>query len=524
MKLFNRFFISGFVLVLVAGIALFTWPVLAAPGAQSSDFLPTPTLFPVEDVSYTLDVVGGTPETWTFPAEEIDTFSIGETSVTSLYPQGMIFLVTPESSSGEIQDVILFVRFEHGSGTRVTAEPDADVPGGWVAHPWATGGQPAWTHFQFHWRVRDTSGASVDTTPYWVDYADPNREWFRAESDYVILYWTGFGEDDPDAIAYRMAETIDSIQPRWVAGFGQPISYKPIAVVYPDRDALSNMYGSGVSNNRVAGFTSSELGMSVQVLRSTEIPPGQENCIYLTPPEEWTMERRIETIYQVTGHELTHLYQYDVLGGSLGFEWWFEGQAEWFSNTRRQYDERLRNLASMQDIPSLRTPVGSDLNQADGCYALSYYVGPSFINFLLTNYGGIDLHREIAQRMRYGTSVFDAVEELTGKPFLDIENEWRTYLGYQPLTLADVDPAQALEPYEDNMLAEGDTVTLPATPALVPIYEKPGPKSLAGGQCFANMQVTILKIGALDGVPYYQVDCMGQVGWMTRDQLVGPEQ
>ncbi len=508
-------------LLVVTALAL-TFPVMASPGAQGGDFLPTPTMQAVEDQPYTLEVVGGSPETVTFSYPDQDAFTLGDTTVTSEYPLGMTFTINPSSENGSIEDVILFIRFVHDSGTRVVAEWDSGR-GMWVARPWDTGGRPVWSSFDFYWRVRDSSGASVDTDAHHMDYFDPEHAWFRSESDYLILYWRGFGEDNPDEIAQKMANYLAGIEDRRIEGFGAKISYKPLAVIYPDRDALANMYGSGVANDRVAGFTSSDLGMSVQVLRSTEIPPGQENCIYVTPPEEWTMERRINTIYQVTAHETTHLYQYDVLGGPLGLLWWTEGEPEWFSNMTRNYDERLRNLATMQDLPSLHTNIGSSLNQADGCYALAYYVGPSFINFLLTNYGGLELHREIVQRMRYGTSVFDAVEELTGKPFMEIENEWRTYLGFRPLTAADLDPALALEPYEDSLIAVGDTVTLPPVPALVPIYEVPKARSLTGGQCFGNTPIKILRMGQLDGVAYFEVDCLGQVGWMTRDQIVGPE-
>ena len=521
----KRFGAVGIALTMLVTIAIalaVTGLALAGPGAQGGSLLPTPTLPDIENAPYTLSEVGGAPHTLTFSYPDQDGFTLGETTVTSEYPLGMTFTLTPESANGAIQDVILFIWFPHETGTRVTASWDAER-GQWVARPWDTGGRPPWTAFDFYWRVRDVTGASVDTERHSMEYFDPQKQWFRTEDDYVIVYWRGFGEDDPDAIGQKMANYMGSIQDRRVQGFGTAISYKPIAVIFPDRDALSGMYGANVSNNRVAGFTSSDLGMSVQVLRSNEIPPGQENCIYATQPDQWTMERRINTIYQVTGHETTHLYQYDILGGALGFEWWFEGQAEWFSSTSRNYDERLRNLAALQDLPSLRTPVGSDLNQADGCYALSYYVGPSFINFLLANYGGLDLHRAIAEKMHYGTSVFDAIEELTGKPFFDIENEWRTYLGYRALTPADLDPSLALQPYEDSMLAVGDTVTLPGTPPLVPLQEDPKPRSLSSGQCFASMPVKILKMGQLDGIAYFQVDCMGMQGWVTRDALVGPQ-
>ena len=129
----------------------------------------------------------------------------------------MVFTINPTSATGEIQDVILFIRFVHGSGNRVVAEWD-DGAGAWVAHPWQTGeGQPAWTYFEFYWRVR-TSGASVDTG------ADCDRTmrirpasgsaW---KSDLVVLYWYGFG--DPDAIAQRMADLMAATQERREQGW-----------------------------------------------------------------------------------------------------------------------------------------------------------------------------------------------------------------------------------------------------------------------------------------------------------------
>lgn len=522
----QKVWLAGMAVLVLAVVAIvgLAFPALAAPGGQDDDLnLPTPTPVPVEQTPYMLTVVGGVAETLTFDHGELDGFTLGETTASTEYPRGMVFTINPTSATGEIQDVILFIRFVHGSGNRVVAEWD-DGAGAWVAHPWQTGeGQPAWTYFEFYWRVRDTSGASVDTEPIAIDYADPTREWFRMESDLVVLYWYGFGEDDPDAIAQRMADSMAATQERREQGFGRALSYKPVAVVYPSDEALAEIYGSGVSNDRVAGFTSSDLGMSVQVLRGTELVPGNENCIYALQPDEWTMERRIETVYSTTTHEVVHLYQYDILGGPLGPLWWTEGQPEWHSIAPGLYDRRLRHLGTLQDIPSLSTSVGSNLTQADGCYALAYDVGPSFINYLVTYYGGIDTHRQIAELMRTGPTVYKAVEQVTGKPFFDIENEWRAYLGLEPLTLADVDPAAALEPFEDNLIAVGDTITLPASPMMSPLAEKPGPKSLSGGQCFANTPVTVLNMGMLDGVPYYQIDCMGMTGWVTRDQLVGPQ-
>lgn len=507
--------------LVAAALVLAIWavfPVGAAPGAQSN--LPTPTPAPIEDAPYVLTVVGGEPLTQTFPGLEQDGITVGETTADHQYPRGIEFSLTAESENGPIQDVILFIEFLHGERTRVVAEWDSQREV-WLAHPWDTGeGRPAWTNFKFFWRVRDASDVFIETEPVEMDYYDPTKTWFRSESDYLVLYWTGFGEDEADTIAQTMANAMASTHQRRVDGFGAALSYKPITVIYPDRDTLAEIYGSGVTNDRAAGFTSSELGMSVQILRDASLVRGNEECIWALQPEDWTMERRINTIYHVSTHEITHLWQYDVQAGPRGYLWVSEGQAEWFGYAPGEYDQRLRTLATLQDIPPLETDISSAMTQADGCYALAYDVGPSFLNFLMANYGGLETHRKVAELMRQDHSIYEAVEQVTGKPFLEIENEWRIYLGYRPLTVADIDPSAALEPLVDPLYDVGDVVTLPTTPPVSLIFEHPGPNQIAKGQCFAGMQVTIKRGGSLDGMDYYEVDCMGQIGWMGRDQLV----
>src|SRR5690606_33700196 len=124
--------------------------------------------------------------------------------------------------------------------------------------------------------------------------------------------------------------------------------------------------------------------------------------------------------------------------------------------------------------------------------------------------------------MRQNVSVYDALEQVTGKTFLELENEWRVYLGLAPFTEADLDPAAALGPVIDPLVATGEAITLPAMPPLPVVPEAASPTAASSGQCFANTTVTVLAMGSLDGQDYYQVDCMGQIGWMPRDLLVGP--
>lgn len=476
---------------------------LAAPPLQNPN-LPTPTVFPVSDVDFTLTTVGGEPETLRYTYDDRDGFTFGETSVTSEYPRGMIFTLNPISANGEIASVTLTVHYARWTD-RFIAEWDA-TRGTWVAHPWATGDrQAAWAPFEFEWQITDTSVSTTKTPPIAAVYSDPTRQWFRMESDLFVFYWTNFFTTAPEVLAENVAEAIAATHQRRVDGFGAAIRYKPTAVMYDSRESLAEIYPAGTTDDHIGGYADRKLGMSVQIMFRRR-----------------TTADMIEWVTQICTHELVHLYQYDIVGGLKGPNWWVEGQAEWFATTPGLYDERLRNLAYLQDIPSLTTEVGGLYRtEADGRGDLAYDVGPSFINWLLVNYGGIDTHRQVVVQMIQGASVYDALEQITGESFLDLENKWRTYLGYKPLDLADIDPTAALAPVLEPLFEIGETIPFPEHVGWLIFYQEPTPTSMIGGQCCAHMDITVQAMGSRDGLDYYQIECMGQVGWVPRDSLVG---
>ncbi|NDJ76102.1 MAG: hypothetical protein GYB65_07570 [Chloroflexi bacterium] len=485
--------------VLVAGLVIGI--VLAAPSEQRAQ-LPTPTPHPVDNLEYTLTEVGGQMETLTYDYPDQDGFVLGSMAVTSQYPRGMVFSFNPQSPNGAIQDVILFMRFPGGAGTRFVAEWD-EAAGAWIAHPWPNGdSQPAWTPIEFYWRVRDETGVSVDTPTYTVDYSDPTRAWYRLETPYYLVYWFGMSDDDPDRFARSAALAVASTRPRRIEGFGEPLSFLPVGVIYGSRAAWSEIESSGITDDTAGGYTDTGLGMTIQY-----VPGGSTNF-------------QIGWLSHVLTHELTHLYQFDVLGGASGPTWWREGQAEWFGYDPGAYDDRMMNLATLQDLPTMSREISRNLEQADGRPYLVYDMGASFVNWYISTYS-IEAHAVAVELMQGGTTFYAALEAASGDSFFDMENAWRAYIGLEPFDLADIDPAAALEPIPDPQYAVGDVVTLPASPPLPAVYTEPGPTSPTSGQCFANMDVTVLASGRLDGADFYQVDCMGQVGWMPVELLAG---
>ena len=514
----QKFTIFATTVLLALGIIAFS---LAPTFAQDDGTnIPTPTPHPVENLDYELTQVGGEDITLTFPGAEADGITISETSVHSQYPRGMVFSMSASSENGDIRDVILFLEYQHGSSERFVASWDGENEV-WFAHPWDGGnGQPAWAHFSFYWRVRDSSEVSLETEPQEVDYWDPTRQWWRAESEYIIMYWFGFEEVEPEYVAESITLAMNATEPRRIVGFGQALSYKPIGVIYPTREDLGEIFGSGQSNTNAAGWTSNDLGMTIQHISmpTDEWFERLENCIYLTPREERTEQWRVDrTIFGTIPHEVAHLYQFET-GGGRGPNWWSEGQADYFTYAAGNYDSRLRNLATLQDLDTLDGNLSAFTFESDGCYALAYDVGVSFINWLLTNYGGIETHAEIVELVGSGIVMQDALEQVTGVPFNELQNQWRAYIGFNVLSLADIDPASALDEPIAPLFQVGDTFTITGF-RTQPLYENPGPAQLSQGGCFPNTEATVLRVGSLDGVNYYEVDCGGLVGWMTEEQM-----
>lgn len=497
--------------------------VLASTPRQGSPLLPTPTVYPAENVDYALTTVGGETIAVAGQGVSAEGITIGDHTAVSQYPNGVVFRTTIETVGDVgIESATVFLRYEANSGSRVNAEYDAET-GEWVAHIWEGGqGVPPWLPYRFFWRVTDTFGNTAQTEPVLMEYSDPTREWYRVETPDIIVFWFGTTEVGVETAAAGIAEAMASTEPRRIAGFGQELSYKPRGVLFPTLETRGEINGSGFTNTNAAGFTSTEFGVTVQ---SFAMPTDDwferlANCIGLVPREERTETRRLNSaIYAVIPHEIAHLYQFEN-GGAVGPEWWSEGQADYFTYSAGNYDERLRRLAGLNPVlppMSDSTSIGSDLIMADGCYALSYDVGVSFINWLLTNYGGIETHAQIVDNYTSGMTVYEAIEAAAGKAFFDLENEWRAYIGFDQLTLADVDPASALEAAPDARYQPGDAVAIPG-PRPVTLKDDPG-AIIGNAQCFPGSSATVLRVGSLAGVDWYEVECTGFVGWVTLDDL-----
>lgn len=495
------------------GVVLFiTAALLAVPFTASS------TRAQSDDLVYT--IVGGQDESQTYSNQEIAGFSFTNATYRSLYPSGMEFVVTITPPEGvTIDQVTLFYTFSTGKSSRVRAER-GEKPNEWVAIPYRARGLPPWHEVDAYWGVRTADGLSANTEPVHAVYYDAAREWYRAENDDVVVYWYGM----PVELGRYVLDAMVGNRDRYEAGFGMLLPYRPMAVIFPPGSDWSEYKGDETIDDTDFGFTGTiveEAGSTIQRVRTLEPAAIRADCIW--NPQNPTAEFQMQQAASTTTHEVAHLYQNER--GVSGPSWWVEGQAMFFE-TFEEYpvDERLSTLAELRDgdFPTLQGggPSGGALTaQEDGCTHLIYDMGSSFMGWLVEYHGGMATYRAIVEDMSRALPLEIALENATGLTFLDLENEWRAYLGVAPVPPEVLNPALALSAPAEPFFAVADQVTLPATPFQQPIYERPATNAIAAATCFANTPVKILTAGSDGTTNWYEVDCMGMVGWMSQGQF-----
>lgn len=517
------FFVSTLLLMTLMSVGL----ILAAPPAQNNTLLPTPTLPPIDESTLVVDltVIGGQPITYTLPADSGDTISVTVTTVDPQYPTGIVFRTTVEADAGDVEVVRLNARFvRDNGGDRVQATYD-ETTDQWVAHLWPTGSRiPAWFPMYVSWIVTDSNGTFWESSEHFIEYADESREWYWAALSEVDLYWSGDLGIAPEDFAQEVALALAQTDQRRYEVFGGPLDYRPRAIVFGSYEMFAEMYPPGSSPLGVNGFTIGEQGIVVQW--AGPYPAGlQESFDAYIGPNCTFYPRTGDAdylIYDVIPHEIGHVYQFEYDQFSTQFSnWWIEGQAVWLQTWPDPSDERLRAYAAVDPnfLPLIQNPsISREIQGSDGCPRLVYAIGHSFVNWLYANYGGTELAHQISRNIAdENMSVYEAIAAATGVDFLTLENGWRAYIGFNQLRPEDLDPSLLLEDAPNALFAPSDSVVIPG-PRPVTLMEVPGGR-IGQAQCFAGTLVAVLRVGTLDGLDWYEVDCNGLRGWLTADDL-----
>jgi hypothetical protein len=439
-------------------VLLIALPATAGPTAQDGwTPIPTPTSPPVVDFDYVLTTVGGDDTPQVFPGQEVNGVTFGETTVEAEFPDRLTFRATI-SADREIDRVNVLLTYRNGVEQALAGRAGEESQA-WTT-TWTLGKQfPAWAEFEFRWCVADTAGETTCAESQPLTLVDPNQVWNRVENDYAILYWYGFGEDQREDIARRFTRAATVTHQRLIEGFGRDLSYKPVYVIYPDGESSQQWLSWGLGGGVYAGTVS--LGITAMVLAPAQTPQTAEafagfffaDCPLL-PSGEWPMEYRLRYSTEgVTTYQLSSEFQASILSRSVSadpFSWdnvnhgpwfWWYGQGRWFTNNSYwdwSYEERVQQVAAEYGIKPLQQMLYNDYVGPDACPGFLEDVGASFINWLVYTYG-IETHRRIVELMiptedvPRGMPFEDAIQEATGKPFDELENEWRAYLELPPL-------------------------------------------------------------------------------------------
>lgn len=472
------------------------------------------------DDDYVYTVVGGEDESVTYDDQEVDGFTITDYTYRSLYPLGFEFKATITPPEGvSIQQVTMFYTFVTGKLGRVPAQATGN-DNEWLAVPYSDRGLPPWHEIDAVWHIELDDGTIVESEPVYAMYYDESREWFHTENDDVLVYWYGM----PVELGKLVLDAIEANREKYLTGFGAPLPYRPMAVIFPPGPAWLEYRGGVEFDDTQLGFTGTivgEAGSTIQRVRTLEPAQIRADCVW--NPAESSVEFQMNVAASTVSHEIAHLYQQEL--GVSGPTWWIEGQATFFE-VFEEYPihDRLRNLAELRggDFPSFQGdgPSGGALSASeDGCTHLIYDMGASFMTWIVDSFDGIDTYRAIVDELRKSQPLSSALEAATGVVYLDLENQWRAFLGVGPVPAEILDPGAVLSETVDAQYEVGDSITLQAATLQTPLYNKPSPTSIANASCFNNSTITILRSGYDGEQNWYEVDCQGLVGWVSEATL-----
>ncbi|MBN1966249.1 MAG: hypothetical protein JW910_16495 [Anaerolineae bacterium] len=363
-----------------------------------------------------------------------DVFTIGAITLTSNYPEGMTFTIEASSSAGPITRATVFYDF----GAPISGRDSADFidhETGMITtnlYRYEEDGLIPWLDVNYTWRLVDAAGNSIETEPQHAIYEDTTREWMHAENDLVRVYWFGL----PEWVGAEALDAVEDARERWSLSFpGVALNPPPLVVIYPDLESFLEWRGeAGAESIRFVGTLRQQWNGTVQRVADQERL--DRECGGLDLGADYELVVRALARSTVV-HELTHFHQY-ALSSDNGPSWWVEGQATFFEDPVQPYDTewRVQRLAAMGELPSIAP--GAELTGAgtlgpDGCTHVTYDVGASFLRFLRDNYGGYEAHGEIVQLVAQNVPIHQAIEQVTGRAFADLEAEWRATLGAGPV-------------------------------------------------------------------------------------------
>lgn len=333
------------------------------------------------------------------------TWTVGEQTFTSNYPEGFDFTVQITSSAAPIERGRVVWSYAPRSQRSRPAEIDPDT--GLLTASFDPRGRdaiPPWVGFTYHWEVTDTAGNAFETEPLEAEYEDNSREWIRTESDDIVVFTQGLPDDVGPMTVEAMAQQRETYRAAW----GDLLPYRPRAILFGDSSVWLE-WRIGTTNPNVVGVTSDDAGWTAQVA---------------------FFGNTTDLAYGTVLHEVAHLYQAAFTLMPAG-SWFGEGNATFFELSQQyDYEDGVRAIAMRGELPVLLDGTGPGVSGQTA--RLGYDIGYTFWKWLTDNYG-LEGHRQLIELIDSGTRRNEAIEQVTGMSLADVESAWRIWLGASPV-------------------------------------------------------------------------------------------
>jgi len=328
--------------------------------------------------------------------------TVVSSTVEAAFPSSLVFHLRAESSV-DIEDIRLHYQVERMKYAPTTSEAwpefasDDRVTTSWV---WdmRRASLPPGAALTYWWSLRDESGATLETAPQDVAFADDRYEWREVESPELTLHWysgddefaqtlLGVCEDAIDALAVDVGTRVEQHIEVYIYASSDDLR---AAMVYPQE------WTGGVAFTEYGiiaiGIGPSDLGWGMRALR----------------------------------HELTHLVVHAATFSPYGGlpTWLDEGLAMHNEGEASgTFESILQNAVESDTLLSLRTlsgPFSADPNKA----YLSYAESHSVVEYLLETYGSEKMN-QLLMTFKAGSTIDDALTGAFGIDLDGLEADWR---------------------------------------------------------------------------------------------------
>ncbi len=308
-----------------------------------------------------------------------------------------------------IAEVTLYYRRE-GEGVTVMVPISVSPSDTSFSHTWELepGEVPVGERIEYEWRVVDTAGNKLRTSPLQLEYADDRFDWQRIAEDNIILFWYGSSASEARRLLGYALESLARLQEEMGVVLDEPVR------IYAYRSksdmSLALPRQSDAYDDRI-------LTLGVVVDDATLLLLGTHSEVAGT-----------------ISHELSHI----VVGLATDNpytaipRWLDEGLAMYAEGELPAGNRRaLQSAIERDQLISVRSLSGytGDPAQVDLFYGEVY----SLVDYLLQSYG-TDKMTQLLNAFTEGITQEEALQRVYGFGVDELDARWRQGLGLQART------------------------------------------------------------------------------------------